>query len=121
MRLHNVVVAGDYLWYSIQPDYTGQEDNVKYRETLENVGEGRLEVKLLLGEHRHTENVANNSESRNDRQNDPLHPEGHPHLPALGAAGGAAVHAADFLDPWYWFVTAVSHGTEIGPKFINLL
>jgi hypothetical protein len=33
-----------------------------------------------------------NSESCNDRQNDPLQPEAQPHLPALSAAGGAAVH-----------------------------
>ena len=38
--------------------YAYQEDNVKDRETLENVGEGRLEVQLGVGEHKHTEDVA---------------------------------------------------------------
>ena len=38
-----------------------QEDNVKDRETLENVGKGRLEVQLTPGEYRHTEDVAWNT------------------------------------------------------------
>ena len=43
-------------------------------------------------------NLTYNSKSRNDRQNDSLQPEAQPHLPALGAAGGAAVHDEDLVD-----------------------
>ena len=42
--------------FSSLPTY--QEDYVKDRETLENVGKCRLEVKLTPGEYRHKEDVA---------------------------------------------------------------
>ena len=45
-----------------------QEDTVKDRETLENVGKGRLEVKLTPGEDRHTEDVAWNTNNCQNNQ-----------------------------------------------------
>ena len=35
-----------------------QEDTIKDREAFENVGESRLEMKIVLGEYRDTEDVA---------------------------------------------------------------
>ena len=61
-----MVVGGYYFWHSIQPNNTSQENNVEDRETLENVGEGRLEVQLGVGEHKHTEDVASRRKSQQE-------------------------------------------------------
>ena len=37
---------------------TNQEQDVKYRETLEQVGECRLEVQVAGGKHKHAENIS---------------------------------------------------------------